>query len=157
MELEIKEIIQEFDISKFDKIKRLNGGRINQTFWIHTSDGEFVIQKLSLVFDDKVIEVYRKVGRFLRTKGLTVLVIMPTKTGGHHIERDKRIWRAFEYLPNEEVNHETKDVEIIKESGKILGRFHKIMQDFNQELPETLEGFHDTKKTINDLRKLFSQ
>jgi Ser/Thr protein kinase RdoA (MazF antagonist) len=154
MDLLISEIAEQFGLGSIEDYKRLENGLINQSFKVKTVRGQFVLQKLSPIWDARVIDDYRTVQAYLRTSGVHVPVLMNDRDGRPYFLKDKCIWRAFEYIPNDPIESPTP--ELAFEAGALLGRFHTSMAGTQLKPAFKLEGYHDTPSIMSKLRFVYS-
>jgi Ser/Thr protein kinase RdoA (MazF antagonist) len=144
-----------FDLGTVKEWSQLEDGLINLSFKVKTERGNFVLQRLSSLWNEKVIDDYISVQRYLRTNGLFVPVLLPSKEGAFFCREDGFLWRAFEYVPHDTV--QTPTPIIAYEAGRMLGRFHRLMDHMNFQPTFSLEGFHDTLAIIRKLEKTWNR
>jgi len=148
------EIVEQFGLGSIEESKPLENGLINQSFRIKTAQGQFVLQKLSPIWDARVIDDYRAVQTYLRTSGVHVPVLLNDRDGSPYFMKERCIWRAFEYIPHDRVESPTP--ELAFEAGALLGKFHSSMAKAKFKPSFMLEGFHDTPSIITKLRSVYS-
>ncbi len=151
----IAEIAEQFGLGQAKSSKKLDGGIVNLSYKVETSEGNFIVQQLSSIWDKRVIDDYRSVQRYLRTNGIHVPVLLNDINERPYFIRDRKIWRAFEYVENDGISKSSP--EIAYEAGKILGKFHKVMQASSFKPSFKLEGFHDTQAIIKKLQEVAIQ
>lgn len=155
-ELELlTEIAYQFNLGDVKSSKKLCGGIVNVSYKLDTSEGKFILQRLSSIWDKRIIEDYRAVQRYLRTNGLHVPVLLNDINERPYYTRDKKIWRAFEFIENDEII--TSSPSLAYEAGLALGKFHKLMSESNFNPSFKLEGFHDTPSIINRLKETLAK
>ncbi|MFA6022607.1 MAG: phosphotransferase [Candidatus Pacearchaeota archaeon] len=157
---ELSHIAHEFNLGEIKDITNLEDGIVNTSYKIATPKGIFILQKLSPIFNEKVIEDYQNVQSYLRTYGLQVPVLLSAKDSKPYF-KNENLWRTFEYIPNDQIFEgdklSEKSENIVYEAGKALGKFHRIMKNSTFKPQFKLEGFHDTIGTINKLHKLYTK
>ncbi|PIN93706.1 hypothetical protein COU54_02005 [Candidatus Pacearchaeota archaeon CG10_big_fil_rev_8_21_14_0_10_31_24] len=153
MENKTLENLGEYDLGTLLRLDKLENGLINLTLKAETDLGKFIIQRLSPIWDERVISDYSEVQHHLRTNGLFVPVLLRTKSGKSFHTIDDKIWRVYEYVPNDLVI--TPTPQIAYESGKMLGRFHNLMSTSSFRPKFKLKDFHNTPKIIDRLSENF--
>lgn len=146
---DLAELAAQFHLGKLLNAERLDNGLINTSYKVESERGLFVLQRLSSLWDERVIDDYCAVQRYLRTHGLFVPVLLQTRTGQFHVKNSEGLWRAFEYVPHEHV--ETPTPALAYEAGTLLGRFHALMSRSSFSPTFTLPGFHDTPSLLTKL------
>ncbi len=150
----LEEVSSQFNLGEIEEFSKLEGGLVNISFLVETSKGKFVLQKLSRIWDARVIDDYLAVQSYLRTNGLNVPVLLQSRDNAHHYRLNGDIWRAFEYTPNDNITEST--LETVYEAGKMLGKFHLLMSTSRFKPTFQLQGFHDTPKIIGKLESFLS-
>uniref|UniRef100_UPI002627E4AC phosphotransferase enzyme family protein n=1 Tax=uncultured Muriicola sp. TaxID=1583102 RepID=UPI002627E4AC len=92
---------------------------------------------------------------FLNQKGYTPIDLMPTKARTpFYKDMDGEYWRLMTYIPDSISYNTTNDLKVANESGRILGIFHRSLQDVPENaLVETIPGFHDLEKRVTEFHK----
>lgn len=145
---QIQNIVDNFELGQIREETELKDGLVNTSYKVQTDRGVFVIQGLSPIFDERVIQDYEEVQKYLRTNGLFVPVLLGSKEG-RPCHLNGRVWRAFEYVPNTgpgQINP-AKSYEM----AKTLRRFHGLMRNSGFKPKFQLEGFHDTPRIVRKL------
>ncbi|MEK6891085.1 MAG: phosphotransferase [Nanoarchaeota archaeon] len=148
----LQEVINQFDLGNVKEFSGMNDGIVNISYNVKTTRGNFIVQRLSEIFDERTIQDYNEVQSYLRTNGINVPVLLPS-IYGKPFHRNSHLWRIFEYIPNEaltEINPETA-----LETGKVLGRFHRLMKGYRFKPRFSLEGFHDTEGYLKKLKECY--
>ncbi len=145
------EVSEHFKLGSILKSAELNGGLVNSSYEVLTTQGKFVFQQLSQIFDERVIEDYQQVQSYLRTNGLFVPVLLTARDARQYYKNEEnRVWRVFEYLDHDQLTEMTP--ETAYEAAKLLGKFHRIMSTSDFQPKFALPGFHDTPQIIEKLR-----
>ncbi|MDP3881885.1 MAG: phosphotransferase [Nanoarchaeota archaeon] len=150
----LQQVSQSFGLGEIKELARLEDGIVNRSYKIRTLKGNFVLQCLSPIFNEKVIEDYEKFQSYLRTNGIFVPVLLKNKDHKAFTKQGDAIWRVFEYIAHDQQDSINPSIKTAYEAGKILGKFHKIMSKSNFKPSFQLPGFHDTKNIINKLECL---
>jgi Ser/Thr protein kinase RdoA (MazF antagonist) len=129
-------------------------GHINDTFFVTTRTGEYVLQRLNRsVFSDldgltsNLVSVCQHLGH-------TVVPTPISAIDGRWLVHDgDGAWRAFERVEGSPIEEPTPDVAI--EAGRLVGGFHRRVADLDpSRLAVTLPGFHDPRRRLDALLQL---
>ncbi len=134
-------------------------GYINHTFKIVDKDiPKYLLQHLNRhVFQDieGLMQNLEAILPFLNQKDYPSIDLMPTKARTpFYKDMDGEYWRLMTYIPDSISYNTTNDLKVANESGRILGIFHRLLKDVpGNALVETIPGFHDLKKRVNEFHK----
>ncbi|NNK76849.1 MAG: phosphotransferase, partial [Maribacter sp.] len=145
----ISTILQHFCVAekRYD-IETINNGYINDTYMVLKEEQPiYILQRINHhVFSDingimaninsALIKLddahYRKIELIKTTDGLT------------YYENEKGYWRLMSYIDNTTTHNTTKDVNIAFEAGRIIGKFHQLMEGVHQgDFVDTIPNFHN--------------
>ncbi len=147
----LSRLAQQFNLGKLLKSEKLESGLINDSYKIETDRGIFVIQRLSSLWNEKVIDDYCQVQRYLRTNGVFVPVLLQNTVGKAFVADEQGLWRTFEYVPHDVIITPIPD--IAEEAGAMLGRFHSVMSSSSFRPTFVLPGYHNTFLIIKNLKE----
>ena len=150
------------------RVERLAGGHIHETWMVATAATSFVLQRLNtLVFSDpvqmmdNVQRVTAHLQRRVRRSGLAdperrVAEILPSGEGASLVYDDEvRPWRAFRRVPKAVSHAVVTSGPTAAEVGKAFGRFFAFVQDLpGPPLEETILGFKDFSRRRADFEFL---
>lgn len=134
-------------------------GYINHTFKIvDKGTPKYLLQHLNrTVFQDieGLMRNLQAILPFLNQKGYASIDLMPTKARSpFYRDKDGEYWRLMTYIPESISYNTTKDVKVARESGRILGVFHRLLKDLSTEsLEEIIPGFHDLEMRVSEFDK----
>ena len=152
------EITQNFEINgDIIEIKPLTGGLINTTYIVITEDGkhDYILQKKnSDIFKDvpSMMENIVKVTSYLKAKVAEeggdplseAMTVIFTKDGTpYHKTPDGEFWTLSLFIADSLQFDSPVTYETAFKGGEGIGKFHRQMADFSEDLVETLPGFHD--------------
>lgn len=149
----IKVILSQYGVGEIDKISKISTGLINETYLVETKSGQYILQKLNPIFKKEVNLDLDAVSRRLEQKGMTAQRILPTISGKLFVEKDKEIWRMLSFIPGV-VFSTVRSPEIVYEAGKILGKFHLAVSDFDYVFKHNREMRHATKVFFAKLKEI---
>ena len=149
----LQEISNQFNLGNLKEFSGMNGGIVNTSYKVITNKGNFVIQRLSPIFDERTMQDYQEVQSYLRTNGLYVPILLPS-IYGKPFYRNSHLWRVFEYIPNDSSPEISPEVAF--QAGKTLGIFHSLMKQYEFKPKFKLEGFHDTPRYLAHLSEVYN-
>lgn len=124
-------------------------GYINDTFkiWVNQVP-EYILQRISPgVFGDGtgLMQNLELVLPHLKAVDYTELELIRSARGKTwESDSHKSAWRMYRYIKGSHTHTASSDPDIAKESGRIIGRFHQLVEAVNPaELYLTLPRFHD--------------
>jgi hypothetical protein len=135
-------------------VERFGGGLINETFLVHSSTHDIVLQRLNLeVFaePDAVMANIATVSVFV---GDTLLP-RPLRTiaGDWFAHEAGEAWRAWVRVPDARTELKSSPV-IARSAGALLGRFHSSVADLDPEsMADTIPCFHDLNRRFDALQE----
>jgi Ser/Thr protein kinase RdoA (MazF antagonist) len=127
-------------------------GLINVTFLVISKDDRYILQRINeTVFPqpERIMSNLSLLQGHLLThpeSRLLIPALIPAKDGSLFVRDDQGgIWRMMEFVPNTEGLACIDDLEQAREVGRLLGRFHILVDDLPvHRLAVTLPGFHVT-------------
>ena len=146
-------IVEAFEIaSPVEAIEPYGRGLINDTFRIAAGGKRYVLQRINgAVFPDplRIMSNIRALDRAARQQpdlGFRVPALIATRGGEAGLRAsDGGVWRLMTLIEGAVGLPGIEDHEQAREVGKLLGRFHTLLQSLSAEaLSVTLPGFHDT-------------
>lgn len=159
IDIKLQEVLSLFELGKLCGYEKLDGGIINKTYFVESNKGEFVIQRLSKIFNEFVVEDHLFLQKFFAQDKFLIPMIPKIFSAQNGLfywkDRQKYIWRVSEFIEHEEVTE--KSPELIYEAGKALGECHKLLKKVDYIPRFKIEGFHDTPRIIEKLRDVFAK
>lgn len=149
----IQEVANQFNLGNLKEASEINDGIVNTSYKIRTNKGNFVFQKLSPIFDERTMQDYQEVQSYLRTNGINVPVLL-SSIYGKPFYRNSNLWRAFEYIPNDNLTEISPEVAF--QAGKTMGVFHRLMKEHDFKPKFKLDGFHNTERYLEKLSKVYN-
>lgn len=138
-------------------------GHINDTFLIETNKKKYILQKINKkVFKkpNKLMKNFSLITKWLEDndehyKGIK---LVKTKKGKMYLKKEKKYYRCYEYIENCICYEEVKDLEVIYEMGKALGRFDKVLETFPiNKLYTIIPNFHNSYERYKYFKKIVKQ
>ena len=162
-------VISEFlNEKKIIEIKELKLGHINDSYIIKMPRYQYILQKINMnVFSRPygVMNNIYNVTKYIKYQVIyngdnpqrAVLNVVRTKYGELLCIKDNEYWRMIEYIENSESYDVVPSKEIFGEMGRIIGKFHNLLNDFPAHiLDQSIPNFHDTQYRYNNLLKTIS-
>lgn len=153
--LELLKILKFFPIGKVESVKTLGQHKINDTYFIRSSKGKFVLQKMHPIFDFLLLYDIEKVTRHLHNSGLTTPLLIKTKNNKLGLKQKDQVWRVMTYIPGTTITKANQSQ--IKSAATLVGKFHSALSDLRYKFRFHIQGFHDTKNTIKKLEKILTK
>lgn len=155
-----------------EEIRELKSGIINDTFLASYSlpDGslkKYIVQRINpSVFPDPsgIMKNITRVTGWIKEKNL-ISGLDPERYGMNFLvaedtglnfykDGEKNIWRVCDFICDSTGFEETDDPYVMCEAGRAVGRFQKLLCDFDAEsLSETIPDFHNTEKRFADFER----
>lgn len=127
--------------------ERLPGesGLIHRTIHLRTSGGDaFVLQRVSDVFAPAIHDNIDAATRHLAARGFPTFRLEPTRDGAlYHDAGPGGRWRLMTRLAGVSF-HRVQSLAQVEDAGRLVGRFHAAMEDFDAPLAPMGMRFHDT-------------
>lgn len=129
----------------------IGNGHINDTYLVVTDSGRYVLQRINThVFrsPDQLMHNIKAVTDFMNSR----MQVIKTCDGGLFAVTPDGHWRMMTYIENSYTCERVKSPEQFREIGLAYGSFIHDLAGFPAEdLYETIEGFHDTRRRFDRL------
>ncbi|MBP9758650.1 phosphotransferase [Candidatus Dojkabacteria bacterium] len=129
-------------------------GKINITYLIETSQKKYVIQKLSKIYDERIVEKTHKIHELLEGSGIQTPRLIPTNSGSYIHKEGNDLWRAYEYIENDGLQE--IDVNKAEKAAKALAIFHNFTGRSNFIPQYTREEYQNLELTLSKLRTFYA-
>ena len=127
-------------------------GLINQTFLVGTPITG-VLQWVNPIFDARIHNDIDALTSHLKSKGLPTTELLPTKDGSLYInDPEKGSWRMLKYLKGNTFD-QISSTSLAYEAGRLVGRFHDAMRDFEHAWEAPFRDAHNTTLRMNNLEQ----
>jgi len=137
----------------------LTQGLINDAFKVFVEGHpRYVLQRINTeVFKAPglLMENILQLLPLLEAQDYTGLRLRPTIQGDPYlVDEVLGTWRLFEYIPNSLTVEHTRNPDMAREAGRILGRFHQLVLPANvSDLHIHMPGFHDLNIRLMQLEE----
>ncbi|MGO4920020.1 phosphotransferase enzyme family protein [Maribacter spongiicola] len=126
----------------------LTNGLINDTYLVTEEDGQqYILQKVNTqVFKNASIlmDNIQFALPVLKADDYSQITFLNTTTGANHLIQDSDFWRMMTFISNSTTYNTTTETSIAFEAGRIIGKFHHLLQHTDNELfKDTLPNFHN--------------
>ncbi len=134
-----KDVLHNWEIPNLNaknlKFKIPKHGLLNKTFLFNVGVNLYVLQLVHpAVSMDGAMKNYFHVTHFLKSQGLTVQILLPTKSGTLWVEdEDKWRWRLLQGVDGE-IHDQTTNTMLAQEAGSKLAEFHTMLSQYPEEL-----------------------
>lgn len=134
------------------EIRPLPGGNLHRSFHVRTADAEYVLQRVSDVFAPAIHDNIVAVSRHLERHGFRTIRLLPTREGEPCLaSREHGRWRLMPHLGGARFRR-LRSVPQARSAGRLAGRFHAAMADFEGELAPMGIPYRDTPRYLRALR-----
>ncbi|HEV3362869.1 MAG TPA: phosphotransferase [Acidimicrobiia bacterium] len=133
-------------------------GHINDTFLVETAAGEYVLQRLNLtVFEDPDAMTANILVLHRHLRGAFMPEPVAASSGGWLVRDPSGPWRAWRRVAGTPLAAADASPDEVRAAAALLGRFHGLLADLDPaDLTETLPGFHDPGRRLDDLRAVIA-
>lgn len=139
------------------RVSPLGYGLINRTYRVETDDGpDWVLQAVNPIFPPGINEDIDAVTGFLAARGIMTPRLRRTVTGAAWARADGAVWRLLSRVDG--VSFERLEgPEQAAEAGRLLGRFHDALKDFEYTFHNPRLGVHDTAAHLRTLQRAIQE
>ncbi len=146
----LKHILDQFQIPKSEyDFEIISNGFINDTYMILKKGiPEYILQRINTeVFTniDSLIHNLDLVLPMLKHDNYETITLVKTASGDSFIKTENNhVWRLMTFIKDSLTFDTTTNPKVAFEAGRIIGLFHKILNNFDTEsLEDTLPDFHN--------------
>ncbi len=127
------------------------GGLINQTFLVRQGGRPYAaLQQLHQIFGAEVNVDIEAVTEHIAARGLETPRLIRTRDGRAWVDHAGRVWRAITWVEGETVNA-VPSLSWAEAGGRLVGRYHRAIADFQHEYRFARAGVHDTAAHLGKL------
>lgn len=145
-------------IGEFLSIQRFGSGHINDTYLVHTADGNrYILQRVNpKVFDtEALVHNYEVLVPALKDYSATLSpVIWANSIRGkfHYLDKEKVAWRLVDF--QEEVKPNQDEVEERRRTALVIGRFQRFLNQLQPEhFQPTIPHFHQLEVHLSGFQE----
>ena len=135
-----KIILEKWDVAKLRVVKQITSGLLNETYKIESGKSIFFLQKLHPKISYSQTKNYKTLTDFMRTAGFQTQEVIPSAKGKLVVRSGFSRWRLLRGIHGHVYNVAPSTL-IARETGRCLGRTHKLLSGFNEKLQPTLPMF----------------
>lgn len=139
------------------RLRPLAGGLLHQSFHVRAGGVEYVLQRVADVFAPAIHENIQAVAAHLVARGLPAPRLLPTRRG--ELSADLGTlgrWRLMEHLGGVAFERIESPAQA-RSAGRLVGRFHAALADFERPLQPMGIPFHDTPHFLAALRRALAR
>lgn len=136
------------------QIKALGEGFINDTFVVETV-GEapnYILQRKNhIVFPDvpammdNILAVTEHIKAKVEDPMRETLTVVRTLDGKLYHKDEENFWAVCLFIPNTVTYDRADSAALARQGGVGIGRFQRLLADFDRPLSETIKGFHNIR------------
>lgn len=147
-------ILPEFEVRDVDSIEPIPLSLVNRTFFVRSSGGNYILQRMAQVFGAGTLEDAALVTQHLEKKHIPTITLLQSSQGAPYFADDSGyLWKLMIVIPGE-TYHVVPSADIAREAGRTLGQFLAGMADFDSTQLESPLKLHQTKNILDDWRAL---
>ncbi len=142
-----------FPIAPVTSIEPYGNGRLHRTYRVGTTDGYYILQRLSPTIDPLVFGNVHRVTAHMARKGLRTSTIVKTRNGNlaHRDEVSGTLWRLMTFITGTTIENNPTTRQAAS-AARFLARFHAALTDYDGQLVP-LSHFHDGAYIFGRLRE----
>ena len=135
-------------------VSPIDSGLINRTFLVSTSTSRFVLQWVNPIFGPEVNDDIEAVTAHLAARGLTTPRLVPTRDGALSVPDPRRgHWRLMTFIDGVS-HHKATSPALCASAGRLVGRFHRAVQDLDHVFAHRRPHVHDTARHLAHLAEV---
>lgn len=134
------------------EIRPLAGGLLHESFHVRAGAVEYVLQRVSEVFASGIQDNIQAVTRHLKARGFRCAELLPTSDGQLSAALgDTGRWRLMPHLGGVSFDA-VQSIPQVESAGRLVGRFHAALRDFDEELAPLGIPYRDTPVYLAAMR-----
>ena len=135
------------------EIRPLGDGLLHQSFHVRVGEAEFVLQRVSEVFAPEIHDNIERVTSHLASHGFRSVTLLPTVDGDYSAALGGLgRWRLMPHLGGVSFKRIQSEAQAAS-AGRLVGRFHAALQDFDEPLAPMGIPYRDTRLFLDALRR----
>ena len=139
------------------RVEPVDSGLINRTFLVTGADGQrHILQWVNPTFTTAVNADIEAITTHVAGRGLLTPRLLRTSGGKLWVPAAEGHWRMLTWIDGHTVHRAASDP-LAHEAGRMLGRFHAAVADFNQPFQSRRPGVHDSARHFKYLRDTLAQ
>ncbi|MFA6536445.1 MAG: phosphotransferase [Candidatus Paceibacterota bacterium] len=150
---ELNQIAEIYGLGRIQSAVKNEKGLVNDTYYLKTDRGHFMAQKLNPIFTEAVVEDHDVVARHLLLNDFLAPKIVEVRDNVLSARISGALWKVCYYIPHDE-DVKVSDKTVV-EAAAALGRFHGIMGCCPLQPKFKIPNFHETRKIIEKLSRVF--
>jgi Ser/Thr protein kinase RdoA (MazF antagonist) len=156
----LNKILGKFQVPDHDySFKTISNGLINDTYLVQdNSEPEYILQRINTSVFTRFHDLIHNIELILPlldAPDYKKIELIRTRKEEPYLKTDSSdVWRVMTFVRGSTVYNTTTDQEIAKEAGRIIGLFHKLLEDFDAgQVKETLVRFHDLNLRFDQFKE----
>ncbi|RME47506.1 MAG: hypothetical protein D6795_13965 [Deltaproteobacteria bacterium] len=152
----VERVCGHFRLGEVTAVTRNRVGLIHATFEVEAGGEAWIVQRIHPVFGEAEMENVAMATRFLREHGVPAPEVVPAPDGKPFYREPSGLWRVTKRLPGRSFPT-VPSAGIAEAAGAMLGRFHRVMARFPQNLRPGKRRLHDTAAIVAEAREVFER
>ncbi|NAS10506.1 phosphotransferase enzyme family protein [Poritiphilus flavus] len=156
-------VLDQFSIEKkTHRLKAVQQGFINDTFLVFEGEEPlYILQRINTtVFgnvDGIMNNVHLALG-YLKDEDYQAISLIKSNSGDPYFKTEDSCWRLMTFIDDSIAYDNTTNAEIAFEAGRIIGKFHLLLQDVAiDKFVDTIPDFHSLSLRAKQFEEAFQQ
>jgi len=157
----LPQILERFNINTQDvAFKPITAGYINDTFLVLKSDTPvYILQRINHNVFKNVSQLLKNIDQALlklQADDYSTIKLLKADNGESYCNHENSYWRLMTFINDSTTHNTTTDPKIAYEAGRIIGRFHNLLQFESPEaFVETIPDFNNLPFRITEFNTAF--
>ncbi len=157
MKDQIESVLTHFPIGAIEEVHPIPTGLINKSYAVHSTKGNYILQKMGIIFDNNTIEDMALVTAHLSRKDIaTPMLIKTNEDVFYHTDASNGLWRVMTAMDGVTVDVLSNEIHA-QEAGRVLATFHSGMEDFAARQLKGKIKLHQTKNVYDDFCNIYDK
>ena len=141
--MEIQEVLKNYSLGEMFGCVQLNEGIIHNTWRLETESGKYILQYVSSIFSEPVMQDIDAVLKYLHGYGFLMMEVVTTRQGRLCVVDDDRFWRIYSFVPGN-IYRKADSAEKAGSAGSLLGQVHMALNSgFNYSFKHRRDVKHN--------------
>ncbi|MBL8158134.1 phosphotransferase [bacterium] len=152
MQPDLSVIAAAFPIGTIRSIEPLGNGRIHATYLVRSDMGEYVLQKIGVLFVPALPDI-EAVTAHIAAKGLLTSRVVRTEDGALSRQDGDSAWRLMTFIPGMTIETEPTPAQAAN-GAAFIAQFHTALADYTQPFAYRIPHYRDTGYALGHLHEL---
>lgn len=131
-----------FGLSQPLEIKPLGSGLINVAWYVETTEGHFVLQKMNPMFTENTCDDAKKICEYASAHSIGVPTYLSTTNGKSCATIEGAVYRMMKKIEGDTYSTVTHPDQAYS-AARLMGKFHHALKSFDYKCRGSLPHYHD--------------